>query len=70
MPATQSSPATQSGQSSPLSAATNFDVVARYCSNVYVYKLKGSGSSNKLVCTPALNAPPAYVQSTVYGTSV
>ncbi len=64
------SAAVSSVKRGPLSAATNFDVVARYCSNVYVYKLKGSGSSNKLVCTPALNAPPAYVQSTVYGTSV
>lgn len=53
-----------------LAAATKYDVVARYASNIYVYKVKGSASANKLIASPALNAPAAYVGSNVYGTSV
>lgn len=53
-----------------LSAATNYDVAVRYVSNLYVYKVKGSGAANVLISSPGLNAAPAYVNSSIYGVAV
>lgn len=50
-----------------LAPTTCWDALARFCSNIYVYKCKGSGASNALIASPALNAPAAFVGSNIYG---